>query len=719
VPPQHESLHLSNEQLNDLSHLMPEIWPELTYIDSGEHANTSGVEADQPDVLPSILIPSVETLLDEAGNSSNEEKNKDSATLPRLPAYRRSRLPNLRRAFVVFVIIALLFMLVDGIMIAVSAFHQSGTSAQAGPELSVTPGEVHPGQTVSLQISHFTPLTQVFLTRDIQVMVLTDANLSLVQINAVGNANVSLRIGAWGPGQHSIQGEDVKTHYTAITSIKVVDAGKILPSHMALSQNSMDMGSDLQGANTVRPLVLHNTGDGSLSWEATSDQPWLMVTPTQGMFTDSESIFVAATRAHLIPGAGYHGTISFITSNGKRSILQVKMQVLALPTHAARVFIVTPPALSFVATDGITNHTIQTLMMSNAGSQSLLWDQSNSILAGGMDQQMLLTGKTPWLNLIPSSGELFSDTPLQVQVGVNNQALLPGVYSMVLVFTSKQGVLNNPQHVAVSLTISPNNANKTNRPEIALTPGLSSTSGLASRTAISTVNPGTSTPKPALPMMNISSFSLSFSDTEGDPAPATQATTLTNAGASPFYWQATIPSSASSWLNLSPLQGMVNPSQSTQVVASINIANLSPGFYTVQLPISAVTGLDVPLSNSPQLITINMMMYAPCVMQVSPTNLSFYASTLHPKPPAQSITLRESGNCPQIVSWNTTVDQTWIALSSSSGNNNATILVSVDASTLLPLQTYTAHITFTARENGGSSVQVSPQSLPVTLTVSS
>jgi hypothetical protein len=716
------SLPVSDEHLDiDLGQLMPDSWPELAYGDSGEHVDVAEIDADQPDALAlrSISTPSTEKLPDDTHKSPVIEWNQQIVTRPRLSITPRLMSPGRRRAFLVILSIALLVLLADGALLAAKAFHQGSSANQAEPTLTVTPGEASPGEILSLQISHFTPFTQVFLTRDIQVMILTDTGSSLVQVDESGNANVHIRVGAWGSGQHRIQGEDVKTHYTAMTTIQVVGGGKILPSHLVLSQTTMDMGTDLQDANTIHTLVLRNMGNGSLSWMANSDKPWLLVTPTQGMLSDSESIYVAVTRAHLSPGANYHGAITFLSSNGNRTTLQVTMQVSPLPTHPSGVLVATPPALAFTAIDSGSKPANQMIMIGNAGSQSLSWVQGKNDVADEIGQQMLLNANTQWLHVFPASTMLASGASSRVPVGVNSQTLLPGVYGMVVVFASTKGVLNNTQHVAISLTVLPNSIGKTNQlsSSFSSTPSSSTTAGIATATATSPPLPPTATPQPGWPVMNISSSSLNFSVTEGDPAPASQTLTLSNTGGSSFYWQATIPSSASSWLRLSAVQGTVDPAQSVQLAVSISIDKLSPGIYIAQLPISAVNGANVPLPNSPLYVTIKMTMYAACVLQVNPTDLSFSATVLDPKPKPQSITLSETGNCTNPVSWSATVDQQWLTLSSTSGENNATITVYVDASGYL-LGKYTASITFSASEKGGSPVMVSPESLPVSLTIS-
>ena len=59
------------------------------------------------------------------------------------------------------------------------------------------------------------------------------------------------------------------------------------------------MGADVVGANTIRAFTLTNSGGGSITWSANSDQPWLLVAPSQGIFSQQEAISVAVQRLGL------------------------------------------------------------------------------------------------------------------------------------------------------------------------------------------------------------------------------------------------------------------------------------------------------------------------------------------------------------------------------------------------------------------------------------
>src|SRR6202011_1848767 len=74
----------------------------------------------------------------------------------------------------------------------------------------------------------------------------------------------------------------------------------------------------------------------------------------------------------------------------------------------------------------------------------------------------------------------------------------------------------------------------------------------------------------------------------------------------------------------------------------------------------------------------------PCALQVAPTHLTFIATLLQSNPPAQTLALTISGNCPQPVSWAASVDaasQGWLHLALTSGvisKGGATLVVQVN-----------------------------------------
>jgi len=106
------------------------------------------------------------------------------------------------------------------------------------------------------------------------------------------------------------------------------------------------------------------------------------------------------------------------------------------------------------------------------------------------------------------------------------------------------------------------------------------------------------------------------------------------------------------------------------------------------------------------------------VLQVTPAHLSFTATLLQPDPPGQTITLKTTGTCGKPIAWTATADAPWIQLSSSTGSDNGSgsaLTVYVHSNHIIGV--YNAHITFTAIDSNGITLQSSPQTISVTLTV--
>ena len=255
---------------------------------------------------------------------------------------------------------------------------------------------------------------------------------------------------------------------------------------------------------------------------------------------------------------------------------------------------------------------------------------------------------------------------------------------------------------------------------------LSPTSGTYS-TGLTSPAPGTSTPTAlapgtaaapgaAAPVMDISTSKLNFTYTPGQANPANQEVTVANTGGSAFSWQANIPSSASSWLSMSPVSGTIAAAQSAQIEVSVTPTQLTPETYSTQVVVSATDSSGKQVQNSPQSLTVTLAVFAACSLQTAPTHLTFTASLLQPDPAGQNITLKETGNCAQQVTWSATGNQSWLTLSNASGTGSSSITVHVNAQGMLP-GTYSARITLSAFDSDRTTIQVRPQTIPVTLTV--
>ncbi|MBA2288387.1 MAG: hypothetical protein H0W02_23170, partial [Ktedonobacteraceae bacterium] len=211
----------------------------------------------------------------------------------------------MRLAWLALIALALLIIAVDSLLLhtGFSLLHRFSAPPGTPPMLTITPSMVYPGQTVRLRIAHFPALTPVAVSRDMQVAVPTASGSPLVQVGADGSADVAvLAAQSWGPGRHLIEAEDIVTHYAISATLQVTGHGPLLAPHLQIDRTALSMGAGVQGANTLQPLLLRNTGGGSIAWVARSDHPWLVASPAQGSFNNAQQIIIAVSRTTLAPG---------------------------------------------------------------------------------------------------------------------------------------------------------------------------------------------------------------------------------------------------------------------------------------------------------------------------------------------------------------------------------------------------------------------------------
>ncbi|GAC1657442.1 MAG: hypothetical protein NVS4B7_02940 [Ktedonobacteraceae bacterium] len=694
---------------------MPATWSELEHTDSenGDDSFLWKVDPLLERQLPTKARVSQHKGQDISASGSTVTKTA-TGTLP--TSQQHSATKRLRLAFIALAGIVLLAVIFDTILISLGSTRQDANKTTPSPILSVIPNTAHQGQTVLLHLSSFAKTTHVFLTHDIQEMVKTDASSPLIALDATGSADVHVLIeNTWSIGPHTIEAEDVTTHYTTSATLQVSGNGSIARTHLVTDQNTLDMGADLQGANTIKPFELRNTGGGSVSWTIYSDQPWLRVTPTQGVFSASQQIFVAVTRTNLQPATSYRGTLTIVSNAYTAIPVYVQMAVLPLPANAGAVIEVTPPALAFTATDGGLDPTAQVLTISNPGKQPLSWSNAGATPINSSLQDVPWQSNINWLNTEPTSGIVAPGSTAQLQVVAHSQNLLQGVYSDMMVFTATNA-LNSPQHIAVSLTVQPRLSSAPTpvvQPTSSASPGAGETATVATTATVTGV---ATTPPPGSPIMDIMGSNPTFMYTQGQSNPASQSVNIANTGGSAFSWQATLPSV--SWLHVTPISGSVPVTQSSQIVVSVQATQLVPGNYSAQISVSATDSSGVQLQSSPQLVSVKLTIFAPCSLQMTPSSLFYSASLLNPNPPAQPLSIKETGNCARPVLWTATVDQSWLSLSSTSGSNNSSITVYASAQGIVLVGKYTAHIRLSAMDSSRASIQNSPQIVSVTLNVS-
>src|SRR5262249_39698274 len=138
-------------------------------------------------------------------------------------------------------------------------------------------------------------------------------------------------------GPHEISAEDSTTHHLASSPFQVNGQGKSLSlPHLHLSTNSLDFGSGDPTTSTTKKLTLSNHGNGMITWQESTNQPWLLMTPTQGTFSRDipQQVTLAVDRSKLPPNI-HKAKVDF-SSNGGTESLDVSMEVTLLkPEHNA------------------------------------------------------------------------------------------------------------------------------------------------------------------------------------------------------------------------------------------------------------------------------------------------------------------------------------------------------------------------------------------------
>ncbi len=421
-----------------------------------------------------------------------------------------------------------------------------------------------------------------------------------------------------------------------------------------------------------------------LPWSASSDQPWLLVAPDQGTFSDSQTISVAGQRANLKPGP-YSGSITITSNIGTSASVPVNMTVLPLPFTGTPVLQVTPALLSFVAVDGGQNPGPQSLLVSNPGVQPLHWSIANQSPTIAGNGALVPAGpiSSNWLKTGQAKGTVAPHASTAIPVNAQSTSLLPGAYTSTLVFNADKGAVNNSQSVNVSLTVQPRCS------------------------------------------LQVSTNALSFT-TVLNTTPANQAINLAASASCPktSAWTAT---ASASWLSVTPtgsqLQGVTN---STATVA-VNIASLAAGNYT-----GSIT-LAMTQTQNTQSVAVQLTVQPPPApgapgMVVSPLNFTFSLAQGSAFS-SQIVSITNPGE--STLYWGPTVtilqtqNPVWLGVSLPHGGTvppGQTVQVTLYVTTAplrkpLPAGTYTALLTLTGADASGNYIASSPQRVTVTMNV--
>lgn len=653
------------------------------------------------------------------------------------------------------------------------AIERSTFYPQYGPlSLQVTPQELTIGATMSLRGAHFSPEGLIGLTRDASIPILDTAGASITHSDSQGNFTDTVQVQAnWGSGSHTINAEDARTH--KITSFPVVVSGDnevaLRPSHLQLSVESLDLGSGDQAEDSKQVILLTNPGNGQISWQGSSTQPWLMMTPQSGTFYSGtqSKVIIAVDRSSLQPGS--HSAQILFNSNVGEIPLNVTTQVTSLDPQNKAVLQITPPVLSFTGNDGGVGPAPQVVTIGDSGVQPLNWVASTDV---------------SWLSLSVPGGTLQPGGTTQVTTSVDTSTLLPGVYTASINISTRASgaVLHSSQSIDITVTVTPycdlmfssgllsftaaylqsdppaksvsvasslscpaplnwnvtSNANWLTVSDWSgttpsslfvsvhlgrLAPGsyngeLTFTSSAGTQELLVSFILG----QPGTPVLSVGSSSLVFDAAKGAQSPPEQAVRLTNSGVRSLLWYANaITEEGGAWLSISPASGSLAAYQSRTLSVATSSTGLPVGTYYGTVVITAVDSITRLVIGPPQRVGITLNVGPACTLQAPSTSAMQFSTAQGTNPATQTFQVGVTGTC----FGNVTVTPTatvasgsgWLAVSPGSATigsgQSATFTVQVTSASL-STGVYSGSISLSAVSDGVV-IAGSSQTIKVTL----
>ena len=204
------------------------------------------------------------------------------------------------------------------------------------------------------------------------------------------------------------------------------------------------------------------------------------------------------------------------------------------------------------------------------------------------------------------------------------------------------------------------------------------------------------TAAPAPPAIGMTPTSLSFTAQQGGSNPPAQTVAITNKGGGTLTWSV---ADNTAWVAPSPASGTGNGLVTINVITG----SLKAGTYNSMLTLNATgaSSVTVPVTfivtPAPDPPTIGM----------TPPSLSFTAQQGGSNPPAQTLTISNTGS--NALGWGISHDAPWLWHSPGTGTGAGAVTIGVTPGAL-PAGTYTGQVTLWP--NGAPSVTV-----PVTFTV--
>src|SRR6266704_5118154 len=514
-----------------------------------------------------VVLPRVDSIVEPAPDQQ--------ATVPLLPprfsfpprpSLPKKSWPRGRFVPVMLIISFLIFLVASSLLAYIFISKKPLPDKQV---LSVMPDQLRVNDAFILSGKGFGTNDPISFTHDQDNVPLLDGNGKPLQTRAddLGTFSVQAVVPTnWEVGQHSIYAIDIgKEQSISVLATFWVQQSTLAPPRLQLSSSSIDLGTSVPGVVAKKIITLINIGGRHLTWQASSDQPWLTVSPNKGTF-NGRSIVQVMTDSGTLKPRSYAGHITFRQqgSSDKPLTLSVTMTVKSAPPAN---LILSPPSLNFSSTG--QNPAGQTIALQNSGGGPLAWTLAATTFDGAN-----------WLNATPSSGNLQPGQAMNVTVSVNTATLKPRSYQGALSFS--YGGLTS--QVAVSLAVS-----------------------VSSSAAIS-----------------LNQSTLNFTALKGT-NPAPQSFTITNTGNTTLNWVITEDQNGIVFAPTSSRSGSLAPNKSAVITVTPNVLQASAGTLAAAITVADSDGGTKVLS---QRITVNIVVRGQSSITLSTNGMVFTHDSL-------------------------------------------------------------------------------------------
>ncbi len=429
-----------------------------------------------------------------------------------------------------------------------------------------------------------------------------------------------------------------------------------------------------------KSLLVFNDGVAGLNWNVTGDQPWLSVSPTNGV--DATEVAIEVDRTGLAIGSHY-GNVSVLSNGGNQTV-----PVTVIVLHPYPILELSKTALFLPP-----SKTRRVVYLTNEGGVDLIWniisDQSWLSVnpASGVDDASLTvdvdrTG-VPYGNHF---GNLFvnsdggNDTiTVEIEVGYPTLTFSPTEFHFGAVETDDTLTIWNSRGGDLSWTIYDPVAWLTRSPSSGVNDGevfihidrtVVGNGTFHTSIYIDSNGGGAGVPVTMIneiPVLTASPLSLEFSGAENE-----KYLNIINAGDADLSWNI---ASDQTWMSVNPASGL----NDQQVTVIMDRTGLADGPYEGTLSITSNGGSGI--------ITVDMWSGPLPVLQVTPLYLEF---TPTDTVKTFEITNVGDGN----LDWTMSADRSWIEIVPPlSGPNDATVSVNVHPDSLPSVAVYFGNIT--------------------------